>query len=464
MGITIARDEVAPRDYDESRDSPQGGSPVTGARADTPTQAKSRTRDLRLDLFRGIALFLIFIDHIPGNVLSRFTLQSIGFSDAAEIFIYISGYTAALVYGRRMLERGMFITTVKIAHRVWQLYVAHIFILVIFTALVAYNSLAFDQTAYGKALRATKFFTEPYIAVIRALELRFQPAFLDILPLYIVLLAAFPLVLLLLRRNSLAALVPSLGIYVGAYGFGLSLHGYPGNHAWFFNPLAWQLLFVIAAACGYIGVTGRKIPAAPPWLVGLALMILLGSAVVRLSWTVHGLWEAIPAILITQLWPIDKTDLAPIRLAHFLALAIVVVRFMPADAKFLRSRLAQPIIRCGQQSLQVFCLGILLSVVGYFLFTEWSDSLTVQLAVNIAGVAMMIGAGALISWYRTIDSDKAAAAGRHGYRIERSQDTPCSPLPRDAGRRVSPLMLRYTAISDRVFGGIGRTYGRSLLK
>src|SRR6266403_1339431 len=91
----------------------------------------ARMRDLRLDLFRGIALFLIFIDHIPGNVLSQFTLRSVGFSDAAEIFIGISGYTAVLVYGRRMLERGMFIGTAKILHRVWQLYVAHIFILVI---------------------------------------------------------------------------------------------------------------------------------------------------------------------------------------------------------------------------------------------------------------------------------------------------------------------------------------------
>jgi hypothetical protein len=375
----------------------------------------ARTRDLRLDLFRGIALFLIFIDHIPGNVLSHFTCQSIGFCDAAEIFIYISGYAAALVYGRRMLERGLFIATVKILHRVWQLYVAHIFILVIFTALVASNTLAFEQTASGKALRVAKFFAEPQIAVIRALELRFQPAFLDILPLYIVLLAGFPLVLLLLRRHLLAAVVPSLGLYLAAYAFGLSLHGYPGYHPWFFNPLAWQFLFVIGAACGYVGVSGRKVPAAPPWLVGLAVMILLGAAVIRLSWTIHDLWETFPEILKEQLWPIDKTDLAPIRLVHFLALAIIVVRFVPANARFLRSRLVQPIIRCGQQSLQVFCLGILLSVLGYFVFAEWSDSLTAQLTVNIAGVALMIGAGAFITWYRNIDRDKTAA-GPDGYR------------------------------------------------
>jgi hypothetical protein len=428
-----------------------GSAGIARPGAETPARATPGMRDLRLDLFRGIALFLIFVDHIPGNVLSHFTIQSVGFSDAAEIFIYISGYTAALVYGRLMLERGRFIAAVKIFHRVWQLYVAHIFILVIFTALVAYNTLAFEQAVYGKTLRVAKFFAEPHIAVIRALELRFQPALLDILPLYIVLLAACPLVLVLLRRHALAALVPSLGIYIAAYGFGLSLYGYPGYHPWFFNPLAWQFLFVIGAAFGYARATGRAIPSIPGWLVGLALLTLAGSALIRLSWTVHSAWEMFPAILIGQLWPVDKTDLAPIRLTHFLALAILVVRLVPPDARLLRSRLARPIVRCGQQSLQVFCLGILLSVLGYFLFAEWSDSLATQLIVNIAGVAVMIGAGEFITWYRTIDREKAAVAGRDDYQAERSQNTPRSPLLGGARSRVLPWMLLYTAISDTLF-------------
>jgi hypothetical protein len=99
---------------------PEGGAPVARANG-TSTQRMGGTRDLRLDLFREIALFLIFADHIPGNILSQLTTQSIGFSDAAEIFIFISGYTAALVYGRIMLNKGMFIAIAKILHRVWQL-------------------------------------------------------------------------------------------------------------------------------------------------------------------------------------------------------------------------------------------------------------------------------------------------------------------------------------------------------
>ena len=62
-------------------------------------------RDLRLDFFRGLALACIFIDHIPDTVLARFTLHAVGFSDAAEVFIFISGYSAALAYGAPLDQR-----------------------------------------------------------------------------------------------------------------------------------------------------------------------------------------------------------------------------------------------------------------------------------------------------------------------------------------------------------------------
>jgi hypothetical protein len=360
-------------------------------------------RDRRLDFFRGIALFLIFIDHIPGNILGHFTIQNIGFSDAAEIFIFVSGYTAAIVYGRAMLKQGPIVATVKIFYRVWQIYVAHIFIFLIYVALVSYNTLNFHDSMFGKELRVTKFFTEPYIAVIRVLELRFQPAFLDILPLYIVLLATFPLVLMLLRRHALAALIPSLAVYAAAQLFELNLHGYPGFRPWFFSPFAWQLLFVIGATCGYPRARYLITPMLFNRLIVPAAVIAVIAATIRLSWTIHNFWDAVPAILLDRLWPIDKTALSPIRLLDFLALAIIVVKLTAIDAPFLRWRITQPAIRCGQYSLQIFCLGILLSVIGQFALAQWDNSLTMQFAVSAIGIIVMIGTAQIIGWYRAID-------------------------------------------------------------
>jgi hypothetical protein len=372
-------------------------------KGDGPVKALTG-RDLRLDFFRGISLFLIFIDHIPGNVLGQFTIQNIAFSDAAEIFIFVSGYTAALVYGRTMLKQGSIVATAKIFYRIWQIYIAHIFVFLVFVALVSYNTLNFPDQMFGRELRVAKFFTEPNIAVIRALELRFQPAFLDILPLYIVLLAIFPLVLMLLRRHPLAALIPSLAIYAAAQLFGLNFYGYPGFRPWFFSPFAWQLLFVIGASCGYPGTTHRLMtPTLLNRLIVPAAGIAVIAATIRLSWTIHSFWDAVPAILLDRLWPVDKTALAPIRLLDFLALAIVVVKLTASDAPFLRWRLTQPAVRCGQYSLQIFCLGILLSVIGQFALAQWSNSLAAQLTVSAIGIITMIGAAQMIGWYRAID-------------------------------------------------------------
>jgi hypothetical protein len=135
-----------------------------------------------------LALFFIFIDHIPDNLLSHFTVHSISFSDAAEIFIFISGFTAALVYGRILERRGPVIAIAHIYRRVWYLYIAHVFLFVIFVAEVSYTSMRLHNPIYSNGMRLDEFLETPHVAIVQALILRFQPTFLDILPLSIVCL------------------------------------------------------------------------------------------------------------------------------------------------------------------------------------------------------------------------------------------------------------------------------------
>jgi hypothetical protein len=373
-------------------------------------RATSGQRDLRLDFFRGLALFFIFIDHIPENSLSYFTLPSVGFSDAAEIFIFISGYTAAMVYGRSMQHSGIVFASAQIYRRVWQLYVAHIFLFMIFTAEVSYTVLTFNNPMYNDELRVGDFLAEPHIAIIKALLLQFQPTFLDILPVYIVLLASFPLVLSLLRLHIAAAVLPALALYAATQLLGLSFHGYPEDQEWFFNPLAWQLLFVIGAACGFDSITGRALSPSGRWLLGPAIVVVIVCAVIKLSWTIHGVYDPFHALLLKPLWPINKTNLVPIRLVHFLAVGIVIVHLVSTDSRFLTWRIARPIIVCGQQSLPIFCLGILLSVLAHFVLTEWSGGLPMQLAVNVVGFALMTGMAVLVSWFRAMERGRTGAA------------------------------------------------------
>ena len=363
----------------------------------------STQRDLRLDFFRGVALIFIFVDHIPENVLSFFTLQSITFFDAAEVFIFISGFTAALVYGRRLAAKGAVYASAQVLRRAWQLYVAHIFLFVLFVAEVSYTAAKLKNPMYNEELRVADFLDEPHIAVVKALLLEFQPAFLDILPMYIVMLVIFPAVLIGMRRHWLLVLVPSAVVYLAVQLFDISVPAYPAGHVWFFNPLAWQFLFIAGAVIAHLVAQGHRFAGLLRFVYPAAAVLFVVSVGVRVSWTLHGLWEPVPPLLLKALWPADKSDLSPVRLVPFFALVVLVAVHVPRDARFLASAAARPLVRCGQQSLEIFCLGILLSALGHFVVGEYSARIPIQLAVNAAGIAIMLLTAKLIDWYKMMD-------------------------------------------------------------
>jgi hypothetical protein len=375
--------------------------------ADAPPRP---VRDLRLDFFRGLSLFFIFIDHIPENVLAYFTLRSVAFNDAAEVFIFISGYTAALVYGRSLAENGSLYATAQIFRRVWQLYVAHIFLFVIFTAEVSYAILVVQNPLYTEEMGVADFLQEPHLAIIRALFLMFQPMYLDILPLYIVLLATFPLILILMARQRMLPLIISAAIYILSLRQGWAFHTRPSHDVWYFNPLAWQFLFVIGASAGYARVTGKWPFPRAAWIGQVAIVLAAAIAIINFSWTLHWIFDPFPPLFAKQLWSysLDKTNLAPLRLVSFLALAVATMHIVRPESRFLRTPWARPAIICGQQSLYIFCLGIVLSVLGHFLLAEFSGGFVMQAAVNLFGIGAMIAIAALLNWFK--------AASRRPYR------------------------------------------------
>jgi hypothetical protein len=360
-------------------------------------------RDLRLDFFRGLALFCIFIDHIPNNILAQFTLQSLMFCDAAEVFILISGYTAGMVYGRAMERQGFVIAGVRIYHRVWQLYVAHVFLFMMFMATVAYTVGALNNSIYAEEFRAASFLNEPGLAVVKALTLQFQPAFMDILPLYIVLLAVLPFVLAGFRSWPRVVIFASFALWLAVqFDKRVALSAYPGpDRVWHFNPLAWQALFLLAAWLGWWGNRGGVSWLSRRWLFWLAAGISLAGFLIRFNWTLHDFYDPIPVLVSAELlWPfLSKTDLAVLRLASMLAVALLVARLIHPQARFLTNRAARPFVICGRNSLHIFCLGILLSVLGQLILNEFFGGIPMQLFVSVAGVAVMIGIAALMEWF-----------------------------------------------------------------
>jgi hypothetical protein len=366
-------------------------------------------RDLRLDFFRGLALFSIFVDHIPNNILARFTMQSIALADAAEVFILISGFAAGMVYGRAIDRQGPLMAAARIYHRVWQLYVAHIFLFMLFMAAVAHAAASLNAGLYADEFRAADFLKDPETAVIMALTLRFQPAFMDILPLYIVLLAILPIMLMGLRRWPIAVLGLSLALWLTVqFNSSLNLPAYPGvNQPWFFNPFGWQALFYLSAWFGWRSTCGGVAWLESRWLFWAAAAIAVVGLFLRLDWTLHWYYDPIPALFSKTLWPLmSKSDLSPLRFINVFALAVVAARLIQPQARFLAGGLAWPFVICGRHSLHIFCLGILLSVVAHLIINEHFGGIVLQSTVTAAGIGIMIAVAGLMDWFAVATSPR----------------------------------------------------------
>ena len=356
-------------------------------------------RDLRLDLFRGLALWLIFLDHIPSNVVAWGTIRNYGFSDATEIFVFVSGYTAAFVYGKEMRERGFMIAGAHILRRVWQIYVAHVFLFAIYLAEISYVATSFENPLYAEEMNILDFLKQPEVTIVQALLLKFKPANMDILPLYIVLLLLFPPILRLLQFRASLALGASVLLYVLTWHFNWNLPSYPEGH-WLFNPFAWQLLFVFGAWCALGGAQRLGAVLQSRITLGVAVAYLLFAFVITLTWYLPGMGQYVPHWLEQLIYPIDKVNLDALRFAHFLALAVVTVRFIPREWPVLKSRWLWAPIVCGQHSLEIFCLGVFLSFAAHFAMVEISGAIWMQLLLSALGILAMIAVAGLLTWYK----------------------------------------------------------------
>jgi hypothetical protein len=353
-------------------------------------------RDLRLDLFRGMGLWMIFLDHIPHDVVAWLTLRNYGFSDAAEFFVFISGYLAGYIYGP-IVRGGQFLAATKrLAMRAWQMYVAHIMLFLLFTAQIARTVRKFDNPMYEDEFNVHNFLQHPDVLIGQALSLRYKPVNLDVLPLYISLVLASPLILWCLVRRPNWTLVASAVLYVLARWFDWNLASYPPGTTWYFNPFAWQLMFVFAAWCGVGGAAKLQFVIQSRVALGVAVAWILFALMIVMTWHSAFLESLVPKWMIKAIYPIDKTDLDMLRFTHFLALALVVTRYLPRNWAPLASKWLRPLILCGQHSLPIFCFGVFLSFGAHWILTQYTKGVWEQLVVSAAGILIMIAAAWLL--------------------------------------------------------------------
>lgn len=363
-----------------------------------PTMLESwyeRDRDLRLDACRGIALWFIFIDHIPNNLCSWLTLRHYGFSDTTELFMFVSGLTCASAYSAVSRRHGWCTAFSHTLRRSWEIYAA--FLILIIAVLTATYWSGSDQLKDEANVRI--LIENPGGAFAHAAFLQYRPVNTDVLPTFIVFHLLFVPVLWLLFKAPDRTLGVSILLYVLARLFGWNLPQWPSN-GWYFNPFAWQVLVVLGA---WWAVCGRKrfgplVTSRAP--VSVAAIYLLLALFIALSWSFRPLGEIIPQFVGALIYPIDKSDLDPLRLLHFLAIAILVSRFVAVDWRRLRYPVLRAAIRCGENSLEIYCLSVLLSFGGHILLARAYGGITAQIAISAAGVLILASFATVLTWLR----------------------------------------------------------------
>ncbi len=373
--------------------------------ASLKTQLYLRARDLRLDLARGAANWFIFLDHIPHNAVNLLTLRNFGFSGATDVFVFVGGYGAAIMYGQMMLERGFLVGATRILQRVAQLYAAYIVLFVIYIEAISLVAAQYATTDIINEYNLSGIVGDPTLTLLRGLLLQTKPLHLDSLQLFIALLAIFPLALWCLLRRPHLTMAGSIALYLAARWFDWSIATFPDG-SWYFNPFCWQLLFVMGA---WLALNSRgliRIMTGTPVLRLAALAYLLIALEVTTVGQAGALNGLVPDFPLNPFAPSDKENLALYRVFHVLALALLFAYWVPRDWSGLRSRILQPLIKCGEEWLPVFCVGVFLSFAGHFILITSHNSLALQIVVSLAGIAIMTMVAYYISWSREQDKDR----------------------------------------------------------
>lgn len=326
------------------------------------------SRDQRLDMFRGLALVMIFVNHAPGTIYENWTNRNFGFSDAAEAFVLMSGIAAGLAYWPQYRSGPLWPAVARVWARARTLYFVHISTTAMALGIFAAAALWFGITDPLASNNIQPIFKQPLAALIGLPLLTHQLGYFNILPLYLSLLLVTPALLLIGRKHPWPVILVSIALWAAAGQWHLNLPNYPNPGGWFFDPLSWQLIFVIGLFSGVAMRERRALVPFDPVLFWAALVLVVFI----------GFWVKIDGLgafgrdnLLAPLsragfpdyfvW-FDKTMLALPRLLHALALSYVLSS-IPAIRVVAESPWAAPLTLLGRHGLPVFATGSVLDMI-----------------------------------------------------------------------------------------------------
>jgi len=354
------------------------------------------SRIAAVDFARGLVLVAMTIDHLPGNVLEHFTPRNFSLSDSAEAFVFLSGLSIGLVYYRRAVAAGLAPVARSCFRRAGRLYGVHLLMtagaLAIFAAAYWFGGANDAMIApHGRAV----VFHEPLRGALGVALLSHQLGYFNILPLYVVLMALAPAILALARFSPTFALGVALCAYGAVKWLGIDLPNWPEPGGWFFNPLAWQLVFTLGV------LAGVRWGEAPPVRSPVIQMVCIGLIAAGAAIATEGL-GLLPGLRDSAfaLLDVGKQNLGAARLVNFLALAYLLAT-TPLLGALARTPAGEAVQSLGRRALPVFAVGSLLCALGQAggaLLTGVVDNgvaCAIEFGYTLASIAALI---VLASW------------------------------------------------------------------
>jgi hypothetical protein len=354
-----------------------------------------------VDFWRGFALVSIFVNHIPGIYYERFTHRNLSFSDSAELFVFLAGWSLGLlVSGNGAHKSRAASLTFRLGGRSLQIYMAHIFISALALAMLAVAAYLTDTPPILEWHNAAAFFQDPARTQLGIVLLTHQLGYFDILPLYVVLMLIAP-AFVIIDRFAPALLLPlSLGLYLIALVVHVTAPTWPVEGEWFFNPFTWQAIFVLGFVLSRDRGLGHLVRCNIKPVRWIALpLVILGAIVVWFGLYPDPTKLPEPRMLFLH----GKSFLTPVRLLQFLALAAVFSAVYPAIAR-AGPWVTGPLSMLGRNSLHVFCVGSLLSLSGQIIRFVYSGSLAVDTIVVIVGIGLLCLTAWLAEWRQRLGS------------------------------------------------------------
>lgn len=355
-----------------------------------------RPRDERLDFFRGLTMLIIFVAHLPENSWNAFIPARFGFSSGAELFVFCSGIASALAFGGVFVRRGLLLGSARIAYRIWQVYWAQLGLVLALIALAALLDRAFDLAELARQF--PPLLSDPESALLGLATLTWQPDYLDILPMYLVILALVPVMMGLRRLHAALPFLMAGLLYALVWTADLNLPGNPWNGAgWFLNPFAWQLIFFIGF---FIGMKWLPLPRLGDRRLMLGAAIFVALSVPLSFWGILEHWPAAQALRDLVIPASEKSNLHVLRVLHFLALAYLVLSLIEPFRQRLDQGAGHLLILIGRQSLASFLASVVLArLLGTAADMAGRSEIAVAL-LNLAGFALILATAVLVGWFK----------------------------------------------------------------